>query len=72
MRFKTENVENFTALLDYQGTRTHENIGRVHLPTPNTGPVSLHLPATKYHSSTIATHVNDLHNILKEQKRLHV
>ena len=26
-------------------------------------------PATKYHRSTIATHVNDLHNILKEEKK---
>ena len=69
MRFKTENVQNFPTLSDYKGTITHGNIGRVHLPTPHTGPVSLHLRATKYHPSTIATHVNDLHNILKEEKK---
>ena len=69
MRFKIENVQNFPALLDYKGTITHRNIGRVHLPIPHTGPVSLHLRATKYHPSTIATHVNDLHKILKEEKK---
>ena len=69
MRFKTENVQNFPALSDYKGTITHDNIGRVHLPTPHTGPVRLHLRATKYHPSTIATHVNDLPNILKEEKK---
>ena len=67
LRFKTENVQNFPALSDYKGTITNDNIGRVHLPTPHTGPVSLHLRATKYHPSTIATHVNNLHNILKEE-----
>ena len=69
MPFKTENVQNFPVLLDYKGTITHFNIGRVHLPTPHTGPVSLHLRATKYHPSTIATHINNLHNILKEGKK---
>ena len=69
MYFKSENVQNFPALSDYKGTITHNNIGRVHLPTPHTGPVSLHLRATKYHPSTIATDVNDLHNILKEEKK---
>ena len=69
MRFKTENVQNFPKLSDYKGTITHDNIGRVHLPTPHTGPVSLHLQATKYHPSTITTHVNDLDNILKEEKK---
>ena len=69
LRFKTENVQNFPALSDYKGTITNDNIGRVHLPTPHTGPVSLHQRATKYHSSTIAIQVNDLHNILKEEKK---
>ena len=69
MRFKTENVQNFPALSECKGTITHDNIGRVHLPTPHTGPVSLHLRATKYHPSTIATHVNDLSNILKGDKK---
>ena len=69
MRFKTEDVQNFPTLSDYKGTITHGNIGRVHLPTPHTGPVSLHLLATKYYPSTIATRVNDLHNILKEEKK---
>ena len=69
LRFKTKNVQHFPALSDYKGTITNDNIGRVHLPTPHTGPVSLHLRATKYHPSTIATHINNLHNILKEGKK---
>ena len=69
MRFKTENIQNFPALWDYKGTITHDNFGRVHLPTPHTDPVSLHLRATKYHPSTIASHINDLHNILKEERK---
>ena len=69
MRFKSENVQNFPALSNYKGTIAHDNIGRVHLPTLHTGPVSLHLRATKYHLSTITSHVNDLRNILKEKKK---
>ena len=65
MRFKTKNE-----LSDYKGTITHDSIGRVHcLPTPHTGPISLHLRATNYHPSTIVTHINGLHKILKEEKK---
>ena len=63
---KPKNVQNFLALSDYKGTTTHGNICRVHLPTPHTGPVILHQRATKYHPSTIATHVTDFRDMLKE------
>ena len=69
LRYKTHNVQILPALSDYKGTITHDNIGRVHLPAPHTAPVSLRLRATKYHPSTIATHINNLHNILKEEKK---
>jgi hypothetical protein len=42
----------------------YDNVGRVHLPTPYSGNVSIRMRATKFHSSTIATHISDLYDIL--------
>ena len=49
---------------DFKGQVTYDNLGRVHLPTPYTGLAFLSLRAIKYHSSSIASHVTDLYQIL--------
>ena len=68
MVFKRESVEKFVnPLKNYTGDINYDNIGRGHLPTPYSGQVQLHLRANKYHHSSIATHVTDLYNILKDQ-----
>ena len=46
-----------------------DNIGKVHLSVPHSGPVHLRLRANKYHPSTTATHANDLYEILKEESK---
>ena len=42
----------------------HDNLGRLHLHTPHTGPSSLFIRAQKFDSTSIATHVNDIINML--------
>lgn len=70
LRFKKESRNIFrTALFNYTGSLMFDNIGRVHLPLPHSGLVHLCLRANKYHPSTIATHVNDLYEISKEESK---
>ena len=46
-----------------------DNIQRVHQPVPHSGLGHLHIRANKYHPSIIATHVNDLYEMLKEESK---
>ena len=63
--FKSEDENAFCQnnLPNYSGDIAHDNLGRLHLPTPYTGKVNLFLGVNKFLSSTIATHVSDLHRI---------
>ena len=66
--FKSEDENAFhqTYLPNYSEDIVNNNLGRLHLPAPYSGKVNLFLRATKFHSSTIVTHVSDLHRILSE------
>ena len=46
----------------------HDGLGRLHLDTPYSGPTRLMIRSHKYNSTTVATHVTDLYNILKPCK----
>ena len=47
----------------------YDNIGRADLPTPYSGSVYLSLRSNKYHHSTMASHVSDLYEILKDSSK---
>ena len=66
--FKNENSEKYKQVLeDNNGDTIQDNLGRIHLLTPYSGPVHLKLRSNKYHHSTIVTHVTDLYKILQER-----
>ena len=64
--FKSEDENAFRQdyLPNYSGDIVNGNLGRLHLPTPYSGKVNLFFRGNKFHSSTIGTHVSDLHKIL--------
>ena len=46
----------------------YDGLGRLHLDAPYSGPVHLMIRSQKYNSTTAATHVTDLYNILEHHK----
>ena len=60
---KGENTFRQNCLPNYSGDIALDNLGRLHLPTPYSEKVNLFLRANKFNSSTIATHVSNLHRI---------
>ena len=53
----------------------HDRLGRLHLDTPYSGPTRLMIRSHKYNSTTAATHVTDLYNILepcKDEKSIYM
>ena len=46
----------------------YDGLGRLHFDTPYSGPVHLMIRSHKYNSTTAASHVTDLYNILKHHK----
>ena len=70
LRFMKESRDVFhNALSDLGEPGIHDNIGRIHLPVPHSGPLHLRLHANKYHPSTNTTGINDLYKILKENHK---
>ena len=68
--FETESLDKYSEFIKPSaGEITYDKIGRAHLQTPNSGSIDLRLRSTKYHGSSIATHVNDLYNIISKNKK---
>ena len=82
---KVEHIDRKFNSLQYKGedlqhssipnfTKKHflyDNLGKAHLKTPHSGPSHVFLCAQRFHSTTVATHVTDLLQILKPQIELH-
>ena len=70
MVFQQEDLEHVSIVL-YTNKReiTFDKDGRAHLLEPHSGPVTLRLRSTKYHGSSIATHVNDLYEVLSQKDK---
>ena len=67
--FETESLDKYSKFIKPSaGEITYDKIGRAHLQTPNSGSIDLRLRSTKYHGSSIATHVNDLCNIISKNQ----
>ena len=63
--FSKEDLSKYHAALNLTSSMLrHDNLGRLHLHTPHTGPSSLFIRAQKFDSTSIATHVNDIINML--------
>ena len=68
--FKNEALEPYTNLIKQcTGEIIYDKIGRAHLLNPHSGHVPLKLRSSKYHGSSIVTHINDLYDILSHNNK---
>ena len=68
--FKNELPTEYSQFIDNMGQQslTRDNIGRLHLETPYSGPSFVQLRAQKFNSTTVSTHVTDLFNIISNNE----
>lgn len=67
VRFPEESIDTYKPSVTNLASKNlkHDGLGRLHLDTPYSGPTHLKIRSHKYNSTTAATHVTDLYNILK-------
>lgn len=67
--FRRESNKTYSNIAGLNGKQLrHDALGRLHLNTPYTGNAYLKIRSHKYNSTTAATHVTDLYNILSPLK----
>ena len=68
--FKTKSLDKYSEFIKPTSDEiTYDKLGRAHLQTPHSGSIHLRLRSTEYHGSSIATHVNDLYNIISKNQK---
>ncbi|CAB3999111.1 Hypothetical predicted protein [Paramuricea clavata] len=67
VRFPEESIDMYKLSVTNLASKNlkHDGLGHLHLDTPYSGPTHLKIRSHKYNSTTAATHVADLYNILK-------
>ena len=66
--FNKEQKNPYESIIDFSDNETtYDNLGRLHSAIPHTGEASLFLRSNKYNSSSIVTHITDLHSILNSK-----
>ncbi|CAB3978472.1 Hypothetical predicted protein [Paramuricea clavata] len=61
--FCKESVQKFESLPINPGSLTYDNLGRLHLNTPYSGPAHVYICSSKY-NGTVASHITDIHGII--------
>ena len=68
--FCKESIEKFSSLSINPGSLTFDNLGRLHLNTPYSGPSHVYIRSSKYNGITAVSHITDIHKIICADKML--
>lgn len=69
--FQKESQEKFSSIpITHPGGLTFDNLGRLHLSTPYSGPARVFVRSSKYDGTTVVSHISDIHKIISSDKDL--